>query len=224
LKIITLAPEILSSEELSHIVIWAEARKISLSLGHSKATENQAQKAFQRGFRGITHAWNALGFHQRAPGPLGAALGNPDLYIELIIDQIHVAPTVMEWTQKLHPARRLCFISDCAPAAAMRGAKKTTFGPLQIHLKDGACRLYAPGKPIDGALAGGGKLLTQSFCEWIHHPKVRPTFGQLKKYLPSVTTAPLWALRIPASRLRGHQVQWTVSETGQVSVKPIDSH
>ena len=55
LKVLTVAPETLSMTNLSHLVAWARERKISLSIGHSKATEEQALLAFNQGFRGITH-------------------------------------------------------------------------------------------------------------------------------------------------------------------------
>lgn len=222
LRILTVAPETLSREHLRHLSIWAHARGISLSLGHSKATEIQARQAFETGFRGITHAWNALGFHQRSPGPLGAAFGNPDAYVELIIDQVHVAPSVLAWTQQLHPANRLCFISDCVPAAETKSGRKASFGPLRIQYKGGACRLFAPGKPTHGALAGGGKILTRSFCEWIE--RYQDPKKALRESIASITEAPLWALQFPAGPLARHRVRWSVSASGRVSVKPIDSY
>lgn len=223
LKILTIAPETLSPEELKSLAKWAKERKISLSLGHSKATETQANEAFSAGFRGITHAWNALSFHQRSPGALGAALGNDQNYIELIMDQIHVAPSVMEWTQKLHPANRLCMISDCVPAAETFSGETYPFGPLKIQFKDGACRL--PG----GSLAGGGKSLTRSFREWVQFqaarngdvPRALPII--LKKMIPSITQAPLFALQLPPAKLSKYRVEWSVLANGQVQVSPIDS-
>ena len=161
LKILTLAPETLLPAQLKELCQWARNRKISLSIGHSRATEAEAQNAFRHGFRGITHAWNALPFHQRAPGPLGAAFKQKEGYIELIIDQIHVAPSVICWTEKLQPASRLCYVSDCVPAAGLGPGISTSFGPLKIENAQGACRLS------NGALAGGSKMLTRSFADWI---------------------------------------------------------
>jgi N-acetylglucosamine-6-phosphate deacetylase len=223
LRILTIAPETLSPQELKKLCSWARTRGISLSLGHSKATEKEAKQAFQAGFRGVTHAWNALGFHQRSPGPLGAALGNPNTYVELIIDQVHVSPTVMEWTAKLHPAERLCFISDCVPAAETSSKKTTSFGPLSIRYQDGACRLHAPGKSTHGALAGGGKTLTRSLSEWIQSRAGSSQEARrlLKNAIPSITTAPLWAISVPRSLLARHQVRWSVSASGRVLVTPL---
>lgn len=160
LKILTFAPEFLSSHDLHRLVRWARKRKIALSLGHSRATTEQAQLAFQQGIQGVTHAWNALPFHHRAPGPLGAALSNPDVYLELILDQIHVDPILIRWTRKLHSPDRLCFVSDCTPAAGTR-QKTTSFGPLQVSYQNQASRLPS------GDLAGGGILLTDAYFQWL---------------------------------------------------------
>jgi N-acetylglucosamine-6-phosphate deacetylase len=224
LKILTVASELMSGEELKKLGRWAKSRNIALSLGHSKASESEARQAFRAGFRGITHAWNALGFHQRSPGPLGAALGNRAAYVELIVDQVHVAPTLIQWTQKLHPPDRICFISDCVPAAGTSGQETYGFGPLMIRYQDGACRL-ATG-PLTGALAGGGKILTRSFCEWIESQGETPTALRtaLRRALPSITQAPLWALQTQASRFANYRVEWTLSDSGRLQVSPIDSH
>jgi N-acetylglucosamine-6-phosphate deacetylase len=220
LRILTIAPETLSSSELTKLASWAKARRISLSLGHSQATEAQAKQAFQQGFRGITHAWNALAFHQRSPGALGAALGRRETYVELIIDQVHVAPTLIQWTQKLHPKDRLCFISDCVPAAETSKGKICSFGPLKIQYQDGACRLVKT-----GALAGGGKVLTRSFCEWVQSQAHSPI--QMKKALnsalPSITTAPLWAVQSNASEIRNFskfRVNWGLKQDGSLAASP----
>lgn len=218
LRILTIAPETLSRESLHELTQWAKKRKISLSLGHSKASEKQAETAFDAGFRGITHAWNALPFHQRAPGPIGAAMKRDDTYIELIIDQVHVAPTVMKWTQDLHPAERLCMISDCVPAAETSGSQDYSFGPLTIRYHEGACRLH------NGSLAGGGKLLTRSFGQWLEFLAKKPGDFKtlLKESLPSITTAPLWAIQIPEQRLASRKVDWCMSQ-GKLVAQPVDS-
>ncbi len=93
LKMITIAPETLSTAQSIRLSQWAEEKKIHLSIGHSQATEKQAELAFQTGFKGVTHAWNALPFHHRNPGVMGAALGKKEIYLELILDQIHVSAT-----------------------------------------------------------------------------------------------------------------------------------
>jgi N-acetylglucosamine-6-phosphate deacetylase len=216
LKILTIAPETLDRATLSKLTTWASSRKIILSLGHSRATEIQAKWAFDSGFRGVTHAWNALPFHHRSPGPLGAAIGRKDVYLELILDQIHVDPTLIRWTRNLHPDRKICFVSDCAPAAATRG-KWCSFGPLQVRYHQGACRLP------EGQLAGGGLLLPEAFSSWLkaeaESSQVSIKTAFLKSY-PNLTTAPLYALRIPSSLLKGRRIEWKLTHEGLYLPRP----
>ena len=216
LKILTVAPETLSPSLLKELTRWCRKRKIVLSLGHSRATDLQARAAFEAGFTGVTHAWNALNFHHRAPGVLGGAIGRKDTYLELILDGAHVHPTVIRWTLALHP--RCCFISDCVPAAATSGQDWVSFGESLTTRFDGhVCRLP------NGALAGGGLLLPESYGRWVQaEAKARAVAPEklLRQTLACLTTTPLEALGIRSSRLRNHRVSWTISPLGQVSCRP----
>ena len=159
IKIITMAPETLGSQ--SPIPAWARSHKIILSAGHTKASQSQATAAFDAGFRGVTHAWNASSFHQRSPGMLGAALGRKGVFLEIIPDGVHVDPTVIRWTRMIHPKDQICFVSDSTPAAGLTEGQVTSFGPLQVCIRQGASRLP------DGQLAGGGMLLPEAYRMWI---------------------------------------------------------
>ncbi len=208
LKIVTVAPEIVSTTELKALLRWCQARKIVLSLGHSRATQEQAAQAFRLGFSNVTHAWNGMGgFHQRTPGVLGAALGDSKVFIELIADQIHVSPTVMRWTRSLHPADRLCFVSDCAPAAALPSTRTASFGPLKVRNREGACRLP------DGGLAGGGRLLTDAFARWVKSESKAleiPCEMLLRSAVVHVSQAPLQSLKLAPSAVRRIQARMSV--------------
>ncbi|MFE2380116.1 carboxypeptidase-like regulatory domain-containing protein, partial [Streptomyces misionensis] len=53
-----------------------------------------------------THAFNAMpGIHHRAPGPVMAAIDNPDVTLELILDGLHVHPTVAALLVREAPGR-----------------------------------------------------------------------------------------------------------------------
>jgi N-acetylglucosamine-6-phosphate deacetylase len=224
-KILTVAPEVLTQPQLKKLKAWTRAKSIVLSLGHSRITQADAVQAFKNGFQGITHAWNALPFHQREPGALGAALGNPEIYLELIIDQVHVSPTVIRWTRKLHPPQSVCFISDCVPAGGFSqsskpAAKWHSFGNLKIRYQDDACRL------ANGSLAGGGHVLTESYIRWL---KEEAKFEQtsLAKMLESsihhLTTAPFRVLGLNQNQFKDRQILWKLKGSHQIDVIPIDS-
>jgi N-acetylgalactosamine-6-phosphate deacetylase len=202
LKIVTLAPERLKPGQLKKLAPWAKKNRVTLSLGHSQATEEQAHRAFDSGFSSLTHGWNALAFHQRSPGAMGAALGRPGVSIELILDQVHVAPTVMRWTRRLHgPAT--CYVSDCVPATGMRGWH--SFGNLKIRFKEGACRLK------NGKLAGGGRLLPEAFGIWIESEE-----------LPHLGLAPLRSLGLETKKLGLRNFEWKIGATGRIQCAPLD--
>ena len=198
IRIITLAPERLGKPELKALCTWAQKRGIRLSLGHSHATEAEAGHAFDAGFSGVTHAWNALPFHHRAPGPLGAALGRAGTHVELIIDRVHVSPDVIRWTLDLHP-EGVCFVSDCAPAAGTSGGRWCSFGSLKTRFQDGACRLEG------GALAGGGLLLPEALRSWLSHEQATDRAGANRLFrsaLPCATLHPTKALGLSPSQAK----------------------
>jgi N-acetylglucosamine-6-phosphate deacetylase len=218
IKIITVATEaIKTAEEGKQLIQFCKKRKILLSLGHTSCTEREAQKAFDNGFMGVTHAWNALQFHHRTPGAMGAALGRRGVYVELILDQIHVSPTVIRWTLELHQKKgQVCFVSDAAPAAETSGQAFCSFGPLKIRYQMGASRLE------NGHLAGGGLLLSHAYARWLEtelrlsspSERDKSLFLQklLKKTLRHLTLDPLKVLQVPRRLLKGHDVVWKIKD------------
>jgi N-acetylglucosamine-6-phosphate deacetylase len=223
LKIITLAPELLTLTDLKKLCNWSRARKIVLSVGHSQATESEALRAFNAGFRGVTHAWNALPFHQRQPGVLGAAVEKQDVYLEMIIDQVHVSPTLIRWTRELHKHQSICFISDCIPSGGFAKNARSpwcSFGNLRVHFKDGASRL------ANGQLAGGGFLLSDSYCRWVQAEALRQEqdlYQTLKTSVHHITQVPCQILGIPPQSQADRQVIWKIRNSEQIDVIPVDS-
>lgn len=217
LKILTVAPELLSLSDLKRLGAFARARRIRLSLGHSRATEAQSKLAFDHGFSGITHCWNAHSFHHREAGPLGAGLGRKGVYPELIIDQQHVSLTVIDWTRKLHPDG-LCFVSDATPAAGARG-RTVSFGPdLKVRERNGASRLAR------GALAGGSLLLPEAFAKWLRSEHLRSGASLpdlFRRALPALARDPLRAIGLTTRSLQGKRLRWDVDWRGQPTFQRI---
>jgi len=212
LKIITLAPEIHEPSFLKTLATWARKRKIILSLGHSCATKDQAREAFKLGFRNVTHAWNALSFHHRNPGALSAAFGQKSVFLEIIPDQIHVAPEVIEWTQKLHGHDQICFVSDCIPVAGLSEkdmtARPTTFGPLDITRSEGAGRIRT-GKNA-GALAGGGNLLPEMMRLWLEKTKPVQIARELKQAYDSAQNSLGLSKSLRTDIARRVRISWKI--------------
>ncbi len=164
---VTLAPERGPWPEIRRILHWAREHQITISIGHSDAPPDLVEKAFHEGARALTHAWNAMPFHHRHPGILGAALGHPGLLIELIPDGVHVADVVTLWTHRLHPSG-ICWVSDAVPAAHTAGW--SSFGPLRVRVQKGA------GRTTGGHLAGGGKTLFEMVSDfWKRTRRIAPS-------------------------------------------------
>lgn len=160
-KIVTLAPELDLSEKA---IKFLTERNITVSLGHSLATELQAQRAFNLGASMVTHAFNAMpSLHHRQPGLLGAAIINPDVYCGVIADGNHVCPTMLKILLKAGNYEHGIFlVSDAlAPIGLAEGIYP--WDSREITVTNGTAKL------ADGTLSGTTlPLLTgvKNLVEW----------------------------------------------------------
>jgi N-acetylglucosamine-6-phosphate deacetylase len=109
-KIITIAPEIFTDEQIDLVL----ESGIKISAGHSDMTYEQAQYYFSKGIHLVTHLYNAMsGFSHRAPGLVGAALENENVYTPIILDGYHChygAARIAHMLKK----DKLFLVTDCA--------------------------------------------------------------------------------------------------------------
>lgn len=149
LKIVTLAPELPGAGELIHALTGAG---VTVSIGHTDATYEEAHNAIQMGVSHATHVPNAMPrLHHREPGALGAVLESGAVRCELIADGVHVHPAMMKLLIAALGPERVVAITDALPAAGTDRAF-TLLGGRHVSVQGGAARLD------DGALAGS--LLT----------------------------------------------------------------
>lgn len=141
---VTLAPELPGAGEL--VGVLAEAG-VTVAVGHSDASAEQAAAAFERGASVLVHAFNA---HRRLmardPGPAGAALARDDVWVHLIADGVHVAPEICALVDRAVGAH--LFVATDAMTAAGLGEGDYRFGDQQVHVEGGRATLE------DGRLAG----------------------------------------------------------------------
>jgi N-acetylglucosamine-6-phosphate deacetylase len=114
LRVTTIAPELPNA--LETIGVFIEAGVV-VAVGHTAGDLEQAARAFDVGARLLTHAFNAMnGIHHRAPGPVLAAIDNPDVTLELILDGLHVHPLVGRLLFTAAPGR-VALVTDAMAAA-----------------------------------------------------------------------------------------------------------
>jgi N-acetylglucosamine-6-phosphate deacetylase len=145
-KMMTVAPEL---DPTGEGIAYLSKLGIRVSLGHSMATYEQANRAFQQGATLVTHAFNAMpGLHHREPGLLGAAMVHPHVKCGAIADGVHVCPTMLQILLRASEYQRGVFlVSDAlAPLGCPDG--EYPWDTRAIAVKNGTARLS------DGTLAG----------------------------------------------------------------------
>jgi len=141
---VTLAPELPGAPELVDLLL---ERGVTVSLGHSNATAEEANAAFDRGVRTVTHLFNAMRpMRARDPGLAGAALVRPDVVVQVIIDGHHLAPetALLVWRAA---AGRVALVTDAGEGAGL-GDGRYRIGSIEVEVLGGAARRD------DGVLAG----------------------------------------------------------------------
>ena len=145
-KVITLAPELDTTGE---VIPYLQNLGITVSLGHSLATETEAEEAFKKGASMVTHAFNAMpSLHHRQTGLLGAAIINPGVMCGLIADGQHVSQTAIKILLKASEYDRGIFLVSDALAPLGLPDGKYPWDEREIEVKNGTARL------TDGTLAG----------------------------------------------------------------------
>jgi N-acetylglucosamine-6-phosphate deacetylase len=130
-------------------------RGVIVSLGHSDATAETANAAFDLGVCTVTHLYNAMRpFLHRDPGIVGAALARDDVIVQLILDGVHLAPETVRVVWRT-AGGRLALVTDSITAAGASEGEYS-FGSLDIEVRNGTVR--GP----DGVLAGSVLTMIQA--------------------------------------------------------------
>jgi N-acetylglucosamine-6-phosphate deacetylase len=115
-KIMTLAPELPGAELLIDLL---QLHGVTVSCGHSDASAEEANAAFDRGVRTVTHLFNAMRpFRHRDPGIVGAALARNDVIVQIILDGIHLAPETASVISR-GAVGRVALVTDAVAGAGM---------------------------------------------------------------------------------------------------------
>jgi N-acetylglucosamine-6-phosphate deacetylase len=133
LRQVTIAPELPGA--VRAITRFVEAG-VTVAVGHTEATADQAKAAFDAGATLVTHGFNAMrGINAREGGPVGAALADSRVFIELIADGIHIDPALIAAMFRAAPGRIVLVTDAMAAAAASDG--EYVLGGLAVSVSDG---------------------------------------------------------------------------------------
>lgn len=147
---VTIAPELPGA--LDAVGRFVDAG-VTVAVGHTVGTYDQARAAFDAGATILTHACNAMpGLHHRAPGPIGAAVSDDRVTLELILDAVHVHPVVADTLFRATPGRVALITDAMGAAGAADGSYR--LGSLDVTVTDGVAH-------VAGTETIAGSTLTQ---------------------------------------------------------------
>jgi len=125
ISIITAAPEIPGVLDLAKTL---QSEKTVFSIGHSDAKYEHAIEAIEAGFSMVTHIYSVLSTITRdhltkVPGVIEAALLHDDFTVEVIADNMHLPPSLIQLILKVKPIDRIIVASDAIRAAGLTDGK-----------------------------------------------------------------------------------------------------
>ncbi|HET9921591.1 MAG TPA: N-acetylglucosamine-6-phosphate deacetylase [Ktedonobacteraceae bacterium] len=182
LRIVTLAPELPGAPAMIRRLVEAG---VTVSIGHTDATYEQACEAIQLGATHMTHCFNAMRpLHHRNPGPIAAIVQNAKVRGELIADGVHVHPAIMNVLVKALGPERTIVITDALAAAGIDDPT-FEFAGQPAHVICGAAHL------ADGTLTGSVLTMDRALRNML-----TMTEATLPEAVGMLTTNPAQAIHV----------------------------
>ena len=152
LTMMTIAPERPGSLDLIGRLV---SDGVIASLGHTSATYDETLRGFDAGINHVTHLFNAMpGMHHRAPGPLAAVFERSDVTAQVIIDGVHLHPSMIRLAYAGLGADRFVTITDGMQAMGLPDGQYI-YNDIEYEAKEGTARYH------DGTLIGTALGLNQ---------------------------------------------------------------
>jgi len=148
IRMITVAPELDGADSF---IRGAVQRRLTVAIGHTEASETQVRRAVAAGATHVTHLFNAMpSLHHRELGPVGVALTEDALSVELICDGHHLSSRAVDLAVRCKPRAQLVLVSDAVAACVVDGAYDFLGFPCVVS--EGVVRLDPGGRLAGSAL------------------------------------------------------------------------
>ena len=181
-RLVTLAPELAGSLPAIQALVQ---NGVVVGAGHSQADLSQAQAGLEAGICYGTHLFNAMPpLDHRKPGLVGALLEHPHTIAGIIVDGIHVDPTIIKLTWKILGAHRTNLVTDAMAALGMPPGEYQ-LGGRTVFVDGTSARLE------DGRLSGSLLSLDQALRNLMAY-----TGCDLSEALTTVTQVPACLLHL----------------------------
>ena len=119
IKVMTFAPEMPNAVKLVELML---EHGVIPSMGHSLATESETLEAIEAGAHRCTYIFNAMpAIHHRSSSLTAIALTDDRVTIEIIVDGVHLHPTIVNMIVRCKPADKIVVISNAVVLEQNRG-------------------------------------------------------------------------------------------------------
>jgi N-acetylglucosamine-6-phosphate deacetylase len=150
----TIAPELPGALEM---IETATKAGVTMSGGHTEATDEDMQAAVEAGLSKVTHLFNAMSSASkrklfRQAGTLEYALANTNIFCELVADGFHVSPTLLKLAYRAKGADRIALVSDSLAGAGLPEGTRFRLGEMACKVGPGYA-LLEDGSALAGSLA-----------------------------------------------------------------------
>jgi N-acetylglucosamine-6-phosphate deacetylase len=146
-RMVAVAAELPGALEL---IRYAADAGLVVGVGHSDASYEEANAAFDAGASHAIHLFNAMRpFHHRQPGVIAAALERGSVSCELIADGHHLHPAALRLAVALKGPNQAVLITDAMEAAGMPDGSYR-LGEAEIEVIGGRA-LLADGSSLAGS-------------------------------------------------------------------------
>lgn len=151
------APELPGTTEFGK---YCTEHGILAAIAHTSAEYLDVKRAWDCGFRHVTHFYNAMpGFHNvrefKHEGTVESVYTFPEMSVEMIADGIHVPPTILRMIYMVKGVEHTALITDALACSA--SDSDTAFDP-RVILEDGVCKL-ADRSALAGSIATMDRLI-----------------------------------------------------------------
>lgn len=151
----SLAPELPGAHDMARAL---KARGVLMAYGHTDASFEECEDAFNAGFTHMTHFFSGMstvsrsGIYRRA-GAVEYGYYNDDVTVELIGDGIHVPASMLKMIFKIKGADNIALVTDSIRAAGLPdGDYELGEGGLRIRVAEGMASL-ADSQTLAGSVA-----------------------------------------------------------------------
>eukprot|EP00593_Proboscia_inermis_P017262 CAMPEP_0171309688 /NCGR_PEP_ID=MMETSP0816-20121228/19880_1 /TAXON_ID=420281 /ORGANISM="Proboscia inermis, Strain CCAP1064/1" /LENGTH=232 /DNA_ID=CAMNT_0011793409 /DNA_START=1 /DNA_END=696 /DNA_ORIENTATION=+ len=206
IKIITIAPEIPNSPD---IIKYFRDNGITVSLGHSDSSYNQALSGLKNGASMLTHLFNGMkSFHHRDPGLVGlltlAKSQKDDMDLRpphygIIADGIHVHPSAVRMSYLAHKQGAV-LVTDGISAMGL-GDGVHSLGEVQVQII-GNRAIVLPTHDAHGGEVLAGSVTSMDKC--INNYRTF-TGCEMREALLAATLHPARAINVDKSKGRIRQ-------------------